>query len=43
VNRTAFKDGEEFRDLVTNPGGSLLLEIETAGRLRTVEVPILVD
>jgi Peptidase family M28/PDZ domain len=38
-----FGSGEEFRQLATTSPGPLVLEAETSGRVRTIEVPLLED
>ena len=43
VGRQEFKDGEQFRQLVAAASSPLALEIETAGRIRTVEIPLEFD
>lgn len=39
IDGQPFADGENFRQLATTLQGPLALEIETAGRVRTVEIP----
>ena len=40
VDRQEFNDGEQFRQLVAAASNPMVLEVETAGRIRTVEVPL---